>query len=107
MAASKALALSATVIGPEDPGAELVVFTAYHLIERHEKLTTSVREGFAFVEANPRTLLAFGLSPTYAAAGYGYLELGGPLGGRAREVKRFREKSDRAAARSFLPGLPQ
>jgi len=101
-----ALALSAAVIGLEDPEAELVVFTADHLIEPHEKLTATVREGFAFVAANPRTLLTFGVSPTYAATGYGYLELGGPLEGKAREVARFREKPDAAAAKSFLAAGP-
>jgi mannose-1-phosphate guanylyltransferase len=101
-----ALALSATVIGLEDPEAELVVFTADQLIAPHEKLAATVREGFAFVAANPRTLLTFGVPPMYPATGYGYLELGEPLGGKARMVTRFLEKPDEAAAKSFLAAGP-
>jgi mannose-1-phosphate guanylyltransferase len=70
----------------------------------HEKLAATVREGFAFAAANPRALLTFGVSPTHPATGYGYLELGKVLVGRAREVKRFRVKPDSPPGRRASSG---
>ncbi len=102
-----ALALSATVIGLQDPEAVLAVFTADHLIEPQEKLAAAVREGFALAAAEPRTLVSFGVTPTRAATGYGYLELGEPLGGTARAVSGFHEKPEAAAAEGFLAAGPQ
>ncbi len=102
-----ALALSAAVIGLEDPQAVLAVFTADHLIEPQEKLAAAVREGFELAAADPRTLLTFGVAPTYAATGYGYLQLGEPLGGRALTVTRFLEKPETAVAERFLSAGPR
>jgi mannose-1-phosphate guanylyltransferase len=101
-----ALALSAAVVGLRDPEATLAVLTADHMMEPQEKLAAAVREGFGLVAANPRTLLTFGVSPTHAATGYGYLELGEPLEGRARAVTRFREKPDEASAAAYLAAGP-
>ncbi len=56
-------------------------------------------------------LVTFGVRPTFAATGYGYIEigdaidgtLGGPLEGkRAHAVRRFVEKPDRARAEEFV-----
>jgi len=101
------LALSAAVISLQDPEALLAVFTADQLIQPQERLAAAVREGFELVAADPRTLLTFGVSPTFAATGYGYLELGRPLQGRARAVTRFREKPEAAIAERFLSAGPQ
>ena len=101
-----ALALSAAVITLGDPEAELAVFAADHLIEPQEKLAAAVEEGFDLVAANPRTLLCFGVAPTHPATGYGYLELGQTIAGKARAVGRFREKPDRASAEGFLAAGP-
>ena len=101
-----ALALSAAVIGLEDPEAVIAVFTADHLIEPQERLAAAVQKGFELVAARPRTLLTFGVSPTHPATGYGYLELGEPIEGKARTVTRFREKPDLSAAESFLAAGP-
>ena len=102
-----ALALSAAVIGLRDPDAVLAVFSADHLIQPLERLAEAVREGFQLVEAHPRTLLAFGVCPTHPATGYGYLELGEMIAGKARAVRSFREKPEAAAAESFLSAGPQ
>jgi mannose-1-phosphate guanylyltransferase len=102
-----ALALSAAVIGLGDPEAVLAVFTADHLIRPQERLAEAVREGFRLVEDHPRTLLTFGVRPTHPATGYGYLELGETIAGKARAVRRFREKPEAAVAESFLSAGPQ
>ncbi len=49
-------------------------------------------------------LVTFGINPTHAATGYGYIEVGGALpeaGGVARATS-FREKPDRTTAEAFL-----
>ena len=102
-----ALALSAAVIGREDPEAVISVFTSDHLIEPQERLAAAVREGFELVAGRPLTLLAFGVSPTRPATGYGYLELGEPITGKARTVKSFREKPDAATAEGFVAAGPE
>jgi mannose-1-phosphate guanylyltransferase len=102
-----ALALSAAVISLRDPEAVLAVFTADQLIRPQERLAEAVQEGFQLVEAHPRTLLTFGVLPTRPATGYGYLELGEPIAGKARAVRSFREKPEAAAAERFLSAGPQ
>jgi mannose-1-phosphate guanylyltransferase len=101
-----ALALSAALIDREDPEALLAVFSADHLIQPQEKLAAAVREGFRLVEADPRVLLTFGVPPEHPATGFGYLELGEAIQGKARAVARFREKPDLAAAQGFLEAGP-
>jgi mannose-1-phosphate guanylyltransferase len=101
-----ALALSAAVIGLRDPEAVVAVFTADHLMEPQQRLAATVREGFGLVQADPGVLLTFGVSPTYAATGYGYLELGEKLLGGARAVTSFREKPDPASAAAYLAAGP-
>jgi mannose-1-phosphate guanylyltransferase len=94
--------LSAAVIVRQDAEAVIGAFTSDQLIEPQERLAAAVQEGFALLESQPRTLLAFGISPTHPATGYGYLELGPAAGGNAREVTRFREKPDLSTAEGFL-----
>ncbi len=48
-------------------------------------------------------LITFGVRPTFAATGYGYIEIGDPVGkGNAHAVRRFVEKPDRERAETFL-----
>jgi mannose-1-phosphate guanylyltransferase len=77
------------------------------LIEPRETLEHIVRAGFELVEQHPRTLMTFGVPPSYPATGFGYLELGEPFAGRARVVSRFREKPDQSAAERFLASGPE
>jgi mannose-1-phosphate guanylyltransferase len=100
-----AVAFSAALIARRDPDAVIGVFTADHVIEPAEDFRRIVAAGFQVAESRPHTLVTFGVAPTHAATGYGYLELGGELGGGARIVKQFKEKPDPAtAARYFAAG---
>jgi mannose-1-phosphate guanylyltransferase/mannose-6-phosphate isomerase len=47
-------------------------------------------------------LMTFGIRPTRAETGYGYLKAGKPLGDGAFEVEQFIEKPDAATAEKFL-----
>lgn len=114
-----AVGLSAAVLQKIDPDATIAVFTADHLIEPIDRFQKIVEQGFAVAEAGPRTLVTFGIEPTHAATGYGYLQLGEPLGtgdsagdtgaqaqAGAKAVDQFKEKPDAATAETYLAAGP-
>jgi len=105
-----ALALSSALIAREDPEAIIAVFTSDHIIRPAAEFRALVDKAYAFVEANPAALVTFGVTPTKASTGFGYLELGPSVeAGRedgAKKVARFREKPDAASAAAFLAAGP-
>lgn len=102
-----AIGLAAAVIARRDPEAVIAVFTADHLIAPQAKFQRIVDRGFRLVETHPDALVTFGITPTEAATGYGYLQLGARFGRTARRVTRFREKPAAATARRFLRAGPR
>jgi mannose-1-phosphate guanylyltransferase len=102
-----AVGLAAAVLARQDPQAVIAVFTADHVIEPIDRFQAIIAEGFELVERRGRTLVTFGIAPTHAATGYGYLELGPPLERSARVVARFKEKPDEATARAYLAAGPE
>jgi mannose-1-phosphate guanylyltransferase len=103
-----ALALSSALIAREDPGAVIAVFTSDHVIRPQEEFRAAVERAYALAESRPGILVTFGVKPDRAATGFGYLELGLPLGGGsgAFRAKRFLEKPDAETARAFLAAGP-
>ncbi|MCX5662510.1 MAG: mannose-1-phosphate guanylyltransferase [Planctomycetota bacterium] len=114
-----AVGLGAAVIAQSDPQAVIAVFTADHIIEPVDQFRRIVEAGFALAEADGassiQTLVTFGITPTAAATGYGYLQLaeamgaasggstsGAAISGGARRVALFREKPDAPTAQSFF-----
>jgi mannose-1-phosphate guanylyltransferase len=97
-----AVAFSAALIARHDPDAVIGVFTADHVIEPAAEFRRTVAAGFAVAESRPNTLVTFGVTPTHAATGYGYLELGESIGGDARIVRQFKEKPDPATAAQYF-----
>lgn len=98
-----AVGYAAAVIARRDPQAVIAVFTADHIIEPRDRFAAIVEEGFRLAETQPRTLVTFGIAPTQAATGYGYLQLGEPLGGGgARLVEEFKEKPALELARAYF-----
>ena len=105
-----AVALAAAVITRQDPDAVIATFTADHIIEPVDKFRDTVDTGYAVAENGTRTLVTFGIAPTHAATGYGYLKLGAPIGGQgddaARIVDAFREKPAAETATAYLEAGP-
>ena len=101
-----ALAFSAAIIEHLDPEAVVAVFTADHLIEPVEDFQKIVEKAYEIVESAPHTLVTFGITPTYGATGFGYIELGEPLHGDSRAVREFREKPDRETAEAYVAAGP-
>lgn len=100
-----AVGFSAAVLARHDPEAVIAVFTADHIIEPVDQFLRIVETGYQVAERHPETLVTFGIAPTHAATGYGYLQLGKAIDGRAHAVEQFKEKPDAAtAARYFQAG---
>jgi len=97
------------VLHQRDPDAVVAVFTADHLIEPVDVFADIVQRGLALAEARDDVLVTFGVTPTYPATGYGYLELGEPIEGHdpARVVRHFKEKPDADTAQQYLDAGPE
>jgi len=93
-----------------DPDATMVVMPADHLIQPDEAFQQAIDQAADLVEAEPQTLVTFGIRPTYAAESFGYVERGVPkapqnqtYGGAAvYDVKKFREKPAKSVAEEYL-----
>lgn len=102
-----AVAFSAAVIGRHDPDAVMAVFTADHIIEPIDQFQHIVEAGFQLAEQNRDVLVTFGIKPTHAATGYGYLELGPQIEkGPAKVVACFKEKPNAPTAQDYLEAGP-
>jgi len=97
-----AVAYSAAVIAKRDPEAVIAVFTADHIIEPIAEFLKIVDHGFRIAETQHDTLVTFGITPTQAATGYGYLQLGQSIDGSARVVEQFKEKPELAVAQEYF-----
>jgi mannose-1-phosphate guanylyltransferase len=101
-----ALAYAAAVIARRDPDATIGVFTADHLIEPDEVFRRIVARGYDIAEQGGQVLVTFGIAPSSAATGYGYLHMGPVFLGESRIVVEFREKPDRATAERWVAEGP-
>lgn len=97
-----AVGYAAAVISRSDPDAVIATFTADHIIKPVDEFKKIVNHGFELAEADASTLVTFGIAPTEAATGYGYLQLGEAIDGSARVVEEFREKPDKATAEEYF-----
>ncbi len=87
-----AVGFSAAILSKNDPDAVIAIFTADHIIEPIAPFLKIVDQGYRLAEQMPQTLVTFGIAPTHAATGYGYLQLGKSLGEGASIVDQFKEK---------------
>ncbi|MFG6668624.1 mannose-1-phosphate guanylyltransferase/mannose-6-phosphate isomerase [Halomonas sp. HNIBRBA4712] len=94
-----ALALAALWVSQTDPEAELLVMPADHVIQQGEAFARAIEQGRELAQYN--RLVTFGITPTSAHTGYGYIKRG-----RARaagfNVEAFVEKPDRSTAQGYL-----
>ena len=99
-----AVALGTGVLGKLDPEAVVGIFTADHLIEPVDEFVKVVEQGYQLAEQRDDLLVTFGVAPTHAATGYGYLELGESVAedAMAKRVVRFKEKPNEATAEQYF-----
>lgn len=96
-----AIAWGAARIAARDPEAVIGVFSSDHAVENTSAFLAAWTEAEAAATAGHIAL--FGMQPTTAATGFGYIQAGEQLaGGRARRVLRFVEKPDAATAAGYL-----
>ncbi len=96
------IGLAAFRVSRTDPDATMIVMPADHSIEPVAEFQTAIRRAAELVEHDPERIVTFGIRPTYAAEGFGYIERGQSLGGGVYSVVRFREKPPASVARQFL-----
>jgi mannose-1-phosphate guanylyltransferase len=103
-----AVALAALNVLTDNPDALLLVLAADHVIKEAEKFHQAV--SVATVAAAKGKLVTFGIVPTHAETGYGYIQKGSkqewPQGGNLEnetfQVAKFVEKPDIETAQDYL-----
>jgi mannose-1-phosphate guanylyltransferase/mannose-6-phosphate isomerase len=96
-----ALALAAlAALERSGDAAELLVLPSDHLIDDEHAFAAAVTAARAL--AREGHLVTFGVKPTRAETGYGYIEAGAPLAVGGHRVARFVEKPDAERAASYV-----
>jgi len=97
-----AVAVAALLAQRNDPLAVLAVMPCDHLVEDEPAFVEALRQAARVAETD--TLVLFGIRPTVAHTGYGYIRQGAPLDGHAGAfaVAAFCEKPDRARAEAYV-----
>ena len=96
-----AMIAAALLVAEADPSAVLWMMAADSAITKHDALAAALADAVAAAQGGHFVL--FGMKPTAPEIGYGYIELGEPLGqGSVRRVARFAEKPDAATAAGFV-----
>ncbi len=99
------IGLAAIRILKQDPDAIMVVMPSDHIIGTNDDFQQAMNQAATIVENSPNTFVLFGVRPTYASTGFGYIERGesdGDASGGVFQVVSFREKPDEATAQQYL-----
>lgn len=102
-----AAALATALVRSRDPRGVMAMLAADAFIRDSARFAAQLASALTWAAAHPDFLLTLGVKPTWAATGFGYLELGEALAsdgaaGEFRRVRRFVEKPDETKARQFL-----
>lgn len=96
--------LAATVLRRRDPQAVMAVLPSDHFIRNRDLFHHVLR--VAYKAASQDYLVTLGITPTYPATGYGYIQRGDLLpddfGYPVYQVQRFKEKPGEAQARDLV-----
>ncbi|MBL8822731.1 MAG: NTP transferase domain-containing protein [Planctomycetia bacterium] len=100
------IGVAAALVAQADPDAVMVVTPADHVIEPIALFQKVVSAAVELTQEHPQALVTFGIPPTYAATGFGYIERGEKLPGRsgveAFRIKAFKEKPDAVTAQQYI-----
>lgn len=99
-----AIAWPAAVVAARDSEAVLAVLASDHIMRPEEEFRRALADGFEVAETDEQALVTFGVVPTSAHTGYGYLHRGAPVPGHpgAHVLQAFKEKPDAATAQEYL-----
>ena len=100
------IGLGAALVARADPDAVMAVTPADHVIEPAQEFRRAALVAEQMVNEHPDALVTFGIAPTFAATGYGYIERGPEVARRQGvgvfAVQSFREKPSEEVAAEFL-----
>ena len=102
------IGLAAFLIQQQDPEAIMLVMPADHLINPTNEFCRSVEHATQLVDSAPERIVTFGISPSYAAESFGYIERDDALSELAEDaprtyrVRQFREKPTATVAQQYL-----
>ena len=105
---ANAVGFSAAVLAARDPDATFAVVTADHVITPVDAFTAALDAGFGVTEQTQGALVTFGIVPTHAHTGLGYVQRGGAVEGftdegkKAFHVEAFKEKPDKPTADRYV-----
>ncbi|SFD95125.1 mannose-1-phosphate guanylyltransferase [Blastococcus tunisiensis] len=100
---ANAVGLAAALVEDVDPGAELAVVSADHVIRPVERFAAALGAAYDALAERPDALVTLGIRPTSPATGFGYVQRGAATGlPGVAEAASFREKPDRATAEEYL-----
>jgi mannose-1-phosphate guanylyltransferase len=80
----------------------LLILSADHLIENQAAFHDAIKKATVLAQADK--LVTFGIVPTEAHIGYGYIEAGDALNNEGFKVNKFVEKPDMETAQTYLDG---
>jgi len=96
--------LASLALSARSPDATMAILTADHIMKNDAHLRQLLRVAFSFAQEN--TLVTLGITPSYPATGYGYIQKGRNLGTfdglDVFEVKKFKEKPNLALAEKMV-----
>jgi mannose-1-phosphate guanylyltransferase len=104
---ANAVGFTAAVLHKKDKDAVLAVVSADHVIEPIDNFQTALKAAFDVAAESPRSLVTFGIVPTYGHTGLGYVQRGETLSLKsgatgAYKVQAFKEKPDKATADRYV-----
>jgi len=80
----------------------MLILAADHIIKNSETLITATKLADKFLITNPNKLITFGIKPTYAETGYGYIEQGTEISSGVYSVKSYKEKPQKEMAEEYI-----
>jgi len=96
--------LAAIALNARDPGATMAILTADHLMRNDAHLRQLLRAAHAVAQEG--ILVTLGITPTYPATGYGYIQKGARLGTyeglEVFGVEKFKEKPQETLAQAMV-----
>jgi mannose-1-phosphate guanylyltransferase len=95
-----AIAVAALEALKQDKEAILLVMPADHVIENTKAFAKGVKSAKKLAEKG--SIVTFGIKPTHAHTGYGYIETGSEIAADAFELAGFKEKPEAKTAEEFI-----
>lgn len=99
-----AIALVSALVEKKNPGSVLVVLPCDQYIKDKEKFVAALRTGIKAAVSSDK-VVTIGIKPAYPATGYGYINVGSRLHGRAKaifSIDCFKEKPDKPSAGKYF-----